>query len=300
MLSPPGRIRLITEQEALLPRLLPHIFREEIEADRFTWLAMTFDKNATKPTVQARVAAFKSALNTFVDDLRAADPIVEAAMTNSARLRAFVAAGMTNAIGVVRGGAARPYPSDSYRQAFMPAIWIASPLQTAGETNKVVGFPLLRRERRQALKALRFDQAITDPETRERVAWHVWTATLQPVSTFFNALRERLSYAQRAGGGSARSGPSYINGAAYNPRVLIAVLNIFRVYYNWFEARPCVGGRSGKADTEDVDAGTTMLRIPGSDIVAPITKRRSRRPIRRTPAMRMGIQENATTRTASW
>lgn len=288
---PPGRFRLITEQEALLPRLLPHVFREEIAADRFTWVAMTFDKTATKPVVQARVTAFKGALKAFIGRLRAADPAAEAAMTNGDRLRAFVADQMTTAVGVDRTGAPRPYPSDNFRQPFMPSVWIASPMQTAGETNKVVGFPLLRRERRQALKPLRFDQAITDPETRDRVAWHVWSATLQPVSTFFNALRERLSYARRAGGRAARVGPSYVNGAAYNPRVLIAMLNIFRVYYNWFEARPYVGGRSGKPETEAVKSGMTAMRIPGSDVVVPIARRRSRRPIRRTPAMRMGIQE---------
>jgi hypothetical protein len=144
---PPGRLRLITEQEALLPRLLPHIFREEIEADRFTWLAMTFDKNAIKPVVQDRVAAFKSALEAFTTETRAADPAAAAEMTNRDMLRAFIADQMTNAFRTDRNGVSRPYPTDNFRQPFMPSIWIASPMQTAGETNKLVGFPLLRRKR---------------------------------------------------------------------------------------------------------------------------------------------------------
>lgn len=288
---PPGRFRLITEQEALLARLLPHIFREEIHADRFTWLAMTFDKNVTKRVIQARVLAFKSALDIFVEQLRAANPAAEDTMTKGDILRAFTADQMTTAIGVDRHGVKRPFPGNAFLQPFMPTIWIESPLQTSGETNKVVGFPLLRRERRQALKALAYDQAITNPEIRARVAWHVATATLQPVSTFFNSLRERLSFARRAGGRSVRSGPSYVNGAAYNPRVLIAMLNIFRVYFNWFEARPYVRGQSDLAETETTKPGVTMLRIPGSETVVPVAKRQSRRPILRTPAMRLGIQE---------
>jgi len=98
--------------------------------------------------------------------------------------------------------------------------------------------------------------------------------TLQPASTFLSAPRERPSYAQCAGGRSARSGPSHVNGAACNPRVPIAVLTIFRIYYNWFEARPYVGGWSGTTDIEDLDAGTTIPHTPGPhtpgpDIVAP-------------------------------
>ena len=83
----------------------------------------------------------------------------------------------------------------------------------------------MRSELRQRLKAILFDQQVTDDYARVRVAYYTWAATLQPVATFFNALRARQSLAQRAGGRSARSGPSYINGAAFNPRTLTAMLN---------------------------------------------------------------------------
>ncbi len=51
-------------------------------------------------------------------------------------------------------------------------------------------------------------------------------ATIQPTSTLMNAIRERNGIIQRAGGRSFRVGTTYINGAAYNPRVLIALMNI--------------------------------------------------------------------------
>ena len=40
---PPGRITLVTEQEGVLARVIPHIFRDAIDDDAFVWLAMTFD-----------------------------------------------------------------------------------------------------------------------------------------------------------------------------------------------------------------------------------------------------------------
>lgn len=52
---PHGGITLITEQEATLARLLPHILHEEIRADNLVWLAMTFDKEAKKPELGRRV-----------------------------------------------------------------------------------------------------------------------------------------------------------------------------------------------------------------------------------------------------
>jgi hypothetical protein len=140
----------------------------------------------------------------------------------------------------------------------MPKLWVSSPIQASGETNKVVGFPIVRANLRARLKALPFDQNISDPELRLRVARRVERATLQPVSTFINALRERISMAKRAGGRSARNNPSFVNGTSFSPRVLIAILNIFRVHYNWFEARPYVSPLTEETNVEDVAPGVAL------------------------------------------
>lgn len=116
-------------------------------------------------------------------------------------------------------------------------------------------------------------------------------ATLQPVSAFMNSLRTRTSPAGRAGGRSARNGPSYINGASFNPAVLVAILNIYRVYYNWFEPRQYVGSGSAGSETSEVEKGFSSVRIPGSDKVVQIPKRRATAPVMRTPAMRLGVDE---------
>jgi hypothetical protein len=133
---PAGTFRLITEQEGMLPRVLPVAFREEIRNNRLIWLATTFDKDVKKPVMQARVAAFKHEFGWFIGDLKEADPVAEAAMTNGEWLRAFVAATMTSAYRTDKDGFVAPFQSDSFRQPFMPKLWVRSPLQTAGETNR--------------------------------------------------------------------------------------------------------------------------------------------------------------------
>ena len=104
-----------------------------------------------------------------------------------------------------------------------------------------------------------------------------------------NALRERVSFARCSGGRSARTGPSYVDGACFDPRVLIAVLNIYRVHHNLFVRRQYVWPINKHAGTSAVVQGTTSLAIPGTDERIEVPKRRRRAPVRRTPAMRAGI-----------
>ena len=66
------------------------------------------------------------------------------------------------------------------RPAF-PKVWIESPAQSNGEVDKVVGFPVVPAYLRYRLKKLPFDAKL-DPDIREELAQHVWSATLQPAS----------------------------------------------------------------------------------------------------------------------
>ncbi len=91
------------------------------------------------------------------------------------------------------------------------------------------------------MKRLAFNQEPTDRELREALGRRIPRATVQPVSAFMNALRFRLSLADRAAGRPARTGAKYINGASYNPAVSAALLNIFRIHCNWFETRQYTG-----------------------------------------------------------
>jgi hypothetical protein len=279
---PRGEICLMTEQEGTLARSLPHMFRQEIEEDRFTWLVVSFDKEAKKPQIEDRTKIFRTALRAHMDAMGGGPAYEDGCLD-------FIRQNMRTAFHNSQGGQ-RPWPISNFHGPAFPQIWVHSPIQASGETNKVVGFPVLPRRTRTALKQHYFTDEITTDWLRDEIGELVWRATLQPASTFMNSLRERLSLAARAGSGGARSGGSFVQGAMFNPRVLIAILNIFRIHYNFFELRTYVAPWNVERELKDADPATFSVRIPGADERVPVYKRRSRKPRRTTPAIRHGIQ----------
>jgi hypothetical protein len=103
----------------------------------------------------------------------------------------FIRQNMRAAFHNAQGGQ-RPWPISNFHGPAFPQVWVHSPIQASGETNKVVGFPVLPRRTRTALKQLYFADEITAPWLRDEIGELVWRATLQPASTFMNSLRERL------------------------------------------------------------------------------------------------------------
>ncbi|WP_291734429.1 hypothetical protein [Leisingera sp. F5] len=202
---PKGRIVLTTEQVAMLPNILPHVFEEEILADRFVWLAMKFKEKTTKPEKLGKVKVYKKSRRQFHNDGMYAgrfSPETDARTVTEAYIADHMAPAM-------RG--TRPYPGSNYQIPTFPKLWISAPTQASGELDKVVGFPILPGHLRQKVKNIPFDGPL-DTDIREELAPWVYKATLQPASTFMNSLRERLSLADRAGSGGARIGGSYVQG----------------------------------------------------------------------------------------
>jgi hypothetical protein len=153
------------------------------------------------------------------------------------------------------------------------------------------GLPDLSPRYRHEYRRLGFQDPITDPDLKAAIARRVIGATIQPAATFMNALRDRLAFAKRAGGRSSRTGDTYINSACYNPRVLAAVLNIYRTYYNCFEPRQYVSPINKHQETDRVARGITSLEVPGSSDRIVLPKRRRLAPVKRTPAMRAGLHQ---------
>lgn len=283
---PRGAIILTTEQEATLPPLLPHIFDEEIREDRFTWLAMSFNKKATKPEKLGKVKEYRKARKHFHNDGMYAGrfDFETDAQTVS---EAYIAEHMETAL---RGNGAH-FQISNYQSEVFPSLWARSSTQASGEIDKTVGFPILPRELRKTLKKLQFDQEDLSQDLRRELAPWVYKATLQPVSSFMNSLRERMSVAARAGSGGARVGGSYIQGAIFNPRTLIALLNIYRVHYNFFEPRPYACPYEEIDDLIDPPKLTPRaLRIPGTKEFVELPPRARRSRPRMTPAMRPGME----------
>lgn len=285
---PPGQIVLTTEQEPTLPSILPHVFHDEIQRDEFTWLAMTFNKKAKKPDILRKVNAYRENRWEFHDN-GMHDGRFTLETDQEAVTKAFIADRLKNAVSRRRN--ATPFPHSNYQVPLFPKIWIKSPTQASGEIDKVVGFPVVAKALRRQLKELPFNKQDLDPDLREELSELIYKATLQPASTFMNSLRERLSPAARAGSGGARVGGSYIQGAIFNPRTLIALLNIFRVSYNYFELRT-YSSPFEEVSNDSLKRPKVMprgLRIPGTNQRIELAPTARSTPERKTPAMRHGI-----------
>lgn len=282
---PKGKITLVGEQEATMVRVVPHVFRDLIDDDLFEWFVISFDKEVSVPKTKARTAQFSKALDEYKRQVRA---VLGDDIPDRELLEQFCADRMSTAFMQGRNGVKIPYSIANFQSRQFPQIWIRSPAQYYGETQKVVGFPVLRKKYRDPLKKLAFDREILDNDLRAALARRALRATVQPVSTFMASMRLRTSPTKRAGGKSARTGPAYINGAVFNPAVLMAFLNIYRVYYNWFEPRQYKGPGASTGSETPVDNGMSAIRIPGTKRTVEVPKQASTSPTMRTPAMRLG------------
>lgn len=66
-------------------------------------------------------------------------------------------------------------------------------------------------------------------------------ASLHAVDRFFMQVRRRLSILERPMGSSSNAGRTWYGYSAYNPKTIVKMLGIFRVYYNY-----CLAGQDGK------------------------------------------------------
>ncbi|MCQ0092071.1 hypothetical protein [Roseovarius sp. M141] len=272
------------------------IFREEILADRFERAVIGFKKDAPIDRIREKQAEFSESLA----DWRKMHPH----LAPWEELQNWTSANLSPAY--------RTDPNDHSKSSLVgpnlasaafPRLWVNSSIQTANEIDKTVGFPILSPRYRAAYRRFGID----DPDLRAAISRRIIHATSQPTSTFMNATRERVSIIQRAGGRSSRVGATYINGAAYNPRVLIALMNIWRVHYNVFDWRPyrrtpleaeastpegpTTAAAEDAADLAENGEQLRRLVVPGTDKTILVPKRRANKVVRTTPAMRMGVHQ---------
>ncbi|MEP1329856.1 hypothetical protein [Pseudophaeobacter sp.] len=109
-----------------------------------------------------------------------------------------------------------------------------------------------------------------------------------------SSLRTRLSHAERAKGEGARLAGTYIQGAIFNPKTLISILNIYRIHYNFFEER------SYACPYEEIDdlinppvLKQRAMPIPGTDKFVDLPPKPRRVPATTTPAIRHGLEAYA-------
>jgi hypothetical protein len=283
---PAKRLTIIGEQEANMARVVPHVFRELIKQDRFEWHVMTFDKEASEPQIGQRSDAFTNAFDAYKQRVLDSDATVA---SDWELLTGFCENTMRPSIKVDPHGEIYPFPISNFQSAQFPQLWVRSQVEIRGETLKTVGFPIIRKAYRHRLKQTAFDTIPVDQDLRDALARRYLNATIQPVSAFMNSMRERTKPTKRAGGKSARNGPSYINGATFNPAMLTAFLNIYRIYFNWFEDRPYAAHAARRKNTKVATGTVRTRRRPGSSATVEVPQVRKITPILDTPALRLGV-----------
>ena len=90
------------------------------------------------------------------------------------------------------------------------------PLPTMGEPEKAICYLT--------------DMGDHDPDHLARL---YLKATMHPIDTFFNSIRNRLSYLSRPSPSASSTRRLWFGNSAYNPEMIVKILEIFRVYYNY-------------------------------------------------------------------
>jgi hypothetical protein len=111
-------------------------------------LVIAFDKEASTPKSQSRIKKFEDAFEAF------ANQEVIAAGKKIPRyelLRRYCSHHLEPAVNRDRQGNALSFATANFNSTQFPQFWAASPVQHFGETEKVVGFPIIREKYRKAL-----------------------------------------------------------------------------------------------------------------------------------------------------
>ena len=283
----PGRFTVYTDANPTLVRFMPIIFRREVERDDFCWVVNHLPtKNVSKPKRAQMVSEYRARFRGWFEE----QGLVGSFREHRAE---FIAAKLVTS----------PAINNAFTgPGFSGARWYRSPISTYYEPAKQVGIVLgpkwfrsfagdiANEERAGAdLSERSAHSEMNMRRFRDFVSASVDQATLQPVDTFLNSLRERLSPTKRSSSGGGSMTRTYIQGNIYNPRVLVALLNIFRVYYNFFELRPYETDTIDAAELSGQGRRLRRVRVPWTNEAVEISSK-GRAPVRRlTPAMRHGI-----------
>lgn len=94
----------------------------------------------------------------------------------------------------------------------------------------------------------------------DHLAWMYYKASLHSIDRFFMQVRRRLSLLERAIGSASTARRMWYGYSAYNPEVIVKMLGVFRVYYNY-----CLSGRDG--ETPAMRLGLAKAAIAVEDLL---------------------------------
>ncbi len=269
---PPGHITLNTDANTNLVRHVAQVFKDQIERNEFAWICSTLlVLNMPKPERAAYVETYRRNFKEWCAERGYIGPLLHLRPDYIKERKTRI-----------------PPVNEAFKgAAFKSSAWYGSPVSTYYEPIKAVGIMIGSSFLRNQIA-----NGAIDRNGHDEIAHYMNRSSLQTVDTFFNSLRERIAATGRASGSGGSMGGTYIRGNVFNPRVLIALLNIFRISHNYFELRPMETDTIEQAD--DPEAAPEYIRsarIPGTDDTVEIRAKRRRVPRKLSPAMRHGIHK---------
>jgi hypothetical protein len=247
MLPIDADLHLMSDPEGSFVLAEPIGFAQALKQQRADLTFITFDKQLSNPKKKALVAEYKRKVQKLIDEL-----------------------GDSKDAGTVRREFIARHGARMGKNAFgVPAEWWEVPIATMYEPNKRVG-----------IAHQRSGTLMDDPEQHRLDLLD--RASLHAADSFFNVMRQRVSYLHRPGQ-SRSTGSHYNSFQPYRPDMLQKIVDIARVYFNWVEPRPFRTGRKFESmDHQPNASGHERMETDPKE-----AKRRLRREEYSTPAMRM-------------
>jgi len=202
MLPAGAQIHLMTDTGGTVTAAAPTGFMSALRENRVDLAYVFFNKGLKTTQKQAIMSEYKKRLTDF---LASCDPTWGPREIRLGFMRAFARRANRNIVPV-------------------PADWWRVPIETMYEPQKVVGISYQRK-------------IGTAADMEERRYELLARSSLHSVDSFFNVLRQRVSYLHRPG--HSRSSETFYNAfQAYRPAMIQKVVDISRVWFNWVEPRP--------------------------------------------------------------
>jgi hypothetical protein len=245
-------VHLMTDPDGNFVAAVPVGLRDLIKNEQADLTYVLFDKTLKTPEKQQRVGEYKIKHDVFA---ASCPPEWDATKIRHAFIDQYK----------------HPLPPD-YKG--IRASWWKVPVQTMYEPDRCVGI---------------FHQrtAETDDEHHDRFLELLDRSSLHAVDSFFNVMRQRVSFFHRAG--LQRSSESFYNAfQPYNPDMVQKIVDIARVYFNWVEPRPFRLAEKFEAKIAKEHSSNTEMFEKLSDQ----NERKERRENKSTPAMRMFLAKN--------
>jgi len=220
-----GRLTIYTDLEAGIANAINLAFKDRIVDGNVKHLFLHFNKGLTNDERRNSVGETKRLIEEFMNQRGWSDPeLAELALISFSMLA--------------------PIEADKRGMVGSSNIWFHNPINTINECEKRVSFVKSARN--------------LDWEHRARL---IRNATLAPIDTFFNQVREKVSYLGRGSANPSSNRRIWNKQSPYNPAQMEKVLQIYRVYRNF-----CMF-RSGSKETPAMRLGLAKGKVSIMDII---------------------------------